>query len=80
MGAYLQAIATKATGTRDAYRRILRDLSTWLTAKPGGAAGFAPDQLTQTAVTIYLEQLRPPAIIAAIAHGSRPSSVALPAF
>jgi site-specific recombinase XerD len=57
MDAYLQAIATKAAGTRDAYRRILRDLSTWLAAKPGGAAGFAPDQLTQTAVTIYLEQL-----------------------
>jgi site-specific recombinase XerD len=58
MDAYLQAIATKATGTRDAYRRILRDLSTWLAAKPGGAAGFVPDQLTQTAVTIYLEQLQ----------------------
>jgi len=58
MDAYLQAIATKAAGTRDAYRRILRDLSTWLAAKPGGAAGFVPDQLTQTAVTIYLEQLQ----------------------
>jgi len=52
MDAYLQAIATKAAGTRDAYRRILRDLSTWLAAKPGGAAGFVPAQLTQTAVTI----------------------------
>jgi site-specific recombinase XerD len=56
--AYLQTIATKAAPTRDAYRRILRDLSTWLAAKPAGAAGFAPDQLTQTAVTIYLEQLQ----------------------
>ena len=52
MDAYLPAIATKAVGTRDAYRRILRDLSTWLAAKPGGTAGFVPNQLTQTAVSL----------------------------
>lgn len=56
--AYLAAIATKAPGTRDAYRRVLRDFTTWLVTKPGNAAGFAPDQFTQTAVTLYLEALQ----------------------
>lgn len=55
---YLAAIATKAVGTRDAYRRVLRDLHVWMTTKPGHADGVRPTHLTQTAVTIYLEQLQ----------------------
>lgn len=58
MESYLTAIATKATGTRDAYRRVLRDFNLWLMTKPGNASGFTPDQFTQTAVTVYLEELQ----------------------
>lgn len=58
MESYLTAIATKATGTRDAYRRVLRDFNVWLVTMPGNASGFAPDQFTKTAVTVYMEELQ----------------------
>lgn len=58
MDAYLAARATTAVGTRDAYRRVLRDFAAWLVTKPGHAAGFAVDQFTHTAVTLYLDDLQ----------------------
>jgi site-specific recombinase XerD len=55
---YAQEIGGKAPGTIDVYQRILRDLTAWLAERPGNQAGFQPEQLTQTALAMYLEQLK----------------------
>src|SRR5690242_13474218 len=55
---YAQEIAGKAPGTADVYQRILRDLTAWLAERPGNRTGFDPEQLTQTALAMYLEQLK----------------------
>lgn len=55
---YVQEIGGKAPGTVDVYQRILRDLTIWLAERPGNQAGFLPEQLTQTALAMYLEQLK----------------------
>ena len=55
---YAQELRGKAAGTIDVYQRILRDLTSWLAARPGSGGGFQPEQLTQTALAVYLEQLK----------------------
>lgn len=54
---YLASLTGKAAGTLDVYRRTLRDFTRWLAERPGGQDGFQPAQLTQTAVSVYIEHL-----------------------
>src|SRR6266545_1823326 len=55
-GAAPETLRGKATGTTDAYLRVLRQLLAWLAERPGGDP-FDPRQLTRTAVEIYLAEL-----------------------
>jgi len=50
---YLLSLGGKATGTVDAYGRILRQLTAWIAARPG-SDGFQPEHFTPTAMETYL--------------------------
>ncbi len=54
---YLRSLAGKATGTVDAYGRVLRQFTAWIAAHPGGGDGFRPEQFTRTALEMYLTDL-----------------------
>src|SRR5690348_16326037 len=54
---YEQFLAGKAQGTRDAYLRTVRHLVRWLAQLAGKEGQFQPQQLTQTAVELYLSHL-----------------------
>jgi site-specific recombinase XerD len=54
---YLGTLTGKAAGTADAYARVLRQFTAWLAERPGQRAGFAPEQLTRTALETYLAAL-----------------------
>ena len=47
----------KAEGTKDAYLRTVRHLIGWVVQLPGNNEYFLPQQLTQTAVEMYLTHL-----------------------
>jgi site-specific recombinase XerD len=53
---YAETLRGKATGTTDAYLRVLRQLLAWLAERPGGDP-FDPRQLTRTAIEVYLAEL-----------------------
>jgi site-specific recombinase XerD len=55
--AYAAALDGNAAGTVDAYLHALRQFLTWLAQRPGYADGFAPEQVTRTAVESYLAHL-----------------------
>jgi site-specific recombinase XerD len=55
--AYEQSLSGKAEGTLDAYMRTVRQLTAWVAARPGNGGRFQPQQLTKTAITMYLAQL-----------------------
>src|SRR5438105_3575832 len=57
VGEYEQFLAEKAQGTRDAYLRTVRHLIGWMAQRPGSEGQFEPQQLTQTAVELYLSHL-----------------------
>ena len=57
VGEYLATLGGKSTATVDAYGRILRQLSTWVAERPGGADGFRPELLSKTAVEGFLSGL-----------------------
>lgn len=57
VGAYLATLGGRAAGTVDAYARVLRQFTTWLAERPGNGDGFAPEQLTRTALETYLAEL-----------------------
>ncbi len=54
---YLLSLGGKATGTVDAYGRVLRQLMAWIAARPGGGDDFRPEQFTRTALEMYLADL-----------------------
>jgi site-specific recombinase XerD len=54
---YLLSLGGKATGTVDAYGRVLRQFMAWIAARPGGGDGFRPEQFTRTALEMYLADL-----------------------
>src|SRR5579859_774949 len=54
---YSTALSIKAPATGDAYVRAVRQFLMWLATKPGQSDGFHPDQLTRTAVELYLTYL-----------------------
>jgi site-specific recombinase XerD len=57
VGEYLATLGGRSASTVDAYGRILRQLATWVTERPGGASGFRPELLTRTAVEGFLSGL-----------------------
>jgi site-specific recombinase XerD len=54
---YLGTLGGRSPATVGAYRRILRQLSSWIAERPGGASGLRPELLTRTAVEGYLLEL-----------------------
>ena len=54
---YEQFLSGKAEGTREAYVRTVRHLVRWLAQLAGNEGQFQPQQLTQTAVELYLAHL-----------------------
>ena len=54
---YEQLIATKDEKTIDAYMRILRQFTEWLSERPGSEGRFKTEQLTHTAVDTYIREL-----------------------
>ncbi|MDQ1393345.1 MAG: hypothetical protein QOF30_2322, partial [Acidimicrobiaceae bacterium] len=54
---YASTLAGRAEGTRDAYRRELVRLTSWVARRPGAEGSFRPDQLTRTALETYLAEL-----------------------
>ena len=54
---YEQFLAGKAEGTIDAYVRTTRHVMGWVAQRPGNGGHFHPQQLTKTAVEVYLASL-----------------------
>ena len=47
----------KTHSTIDAYMRVIRQLLLWIVKRPGSGGDFQPEQLTKTAMEIYLTYL-----------------------
>jgi site-specific recombinase XerC len=54
---YEHFLAGKAEGTIDAYLRTIRHIMIWVARRPGNDGYFQPQQLTKTAVEIYMAYL-----------------------
>ncbi len=54
---YALFLAGKADGTIEAYLRTVRQVMTWVAGRPGNGGLFQPQQLTKTAVEMYLASL-----------------------
>ena len=54
---YAFFLAGKAEGTIEAYLRTVRQIMIWVAERPGNGGVFQPQQLTKTAVEIYLASL-----------------------
>jgi site-specific recombinase XerD len=54
---YEHFLSGKAKGTIDAYLRTVRHLMDWIADRPGHEHHFLPQQLTKTAVEMYLTQM-----------------------
>src|SRR5699024_3456333 len=52
-----QFLSNKSNKTVDAYLRSIRQFTSWLSKRPGSEGSFKPEQLTTTAVEMYLEVL-----------------------
>jgi site-specific recombinase XerD len=57
LGQYEQFLSGKATGTKDAYLRTVRDLIGWVVRHHDKDGHFQPSQLTETVVEMYLTHL-----------------------
>jgi site-specific recombinase XerD len=54
---YEHFLSNKAEGTIDAYLRTIRHVMAWIARRPGNDGNFQPQQLTKTAVEVYLAYL-----------------------
>ncbi|WP_373894769.1 tyrosine-type recombinase/integrase [Virgibacillus sp. CBA3643] len=54
---YERIISHKSGKTVDAYLRSIRQFASWLSERPGGGDTFHPEQMTTTALDVYLEEL-----------------------
>jgi len=54
---YTFFLSNKAEGTIEAYLRTVRQVMTWVASRPGNGGLFQPQQLTKTAVEMYLASL-----------------------
>ncbi|WP_026678140.1 tyrosine-type recombinase/integrase [Fictibacillus gelatini] len=54
---YKAYISGKSAKTIDAYIRSIHQLTEWISAKPGSAGKFQPEQFTKTAMEMYLSYL-----------------------
>src|SRR5258708_15016835 len=57
LGEYKLFLSGKAKGTTDAYLRTVRHLIGWITQRPDNDGHFQAQQLTKTAVEMYLTHL-----------------------
>lgn len=57
LGEYEQLISTRDEKTIDAYMRILRQFTEWLSERPGSEGKFKGELLTYTAVDTYIREL-----------------------
>src|SRR6266699_3603575 len=57
LGEYEQYLSGKAEGTTAVYLRTVRHLVGWLAQHPGNGGQFQPQQLSKTAVEMYLAHL-----------------------
>ncbi|WP_205672434.1 tyrosine-type recombinase/integrase [Ammoniphilus sp. YIM 78166] len=55
---YEKSLAGKSEKTVDAYMRALRQFTTWIADRPGNGGLFRPEQLTKTAIEMYLALLQ----------------------
>ena len=55
---YAFFLAGKAEGTIEAYLRTVRQIMIWVAARPDNGGFFQPQQLTKTAVELYLASLQ----------------------
>src|SRR5258708_8057126 len=70
---YKQFLSGKAEGTTEAYLRTVRQLITWVAQLPGNAGQFKQQQLTKTAVDLYLRHLEQKGL--SLTHRARGNSV-----
>ncbi|MFD1362806.1 tyrosine-type recombinase/integrase [Lentibacillus salinarum] len=54
---YEQFLSNKSNKTVDAYLRSIWQFTSWLSERPGSGGLFMPEQLTTTAMEMYLEEL-----------------------
>jgi len=54
---FLDGMPPRAHSTQVVYARTLRQLTEWIQERPGGSDAFTADQLTASALSIYLEEL-----------------------
>ncbi len=54
---YVEHLAGKSPRTVEAYLRVLRQFFAWLVERPDAPPNFEPEQLTRTALEIYLAEL-----------------------
>jgi site-specific recombinase XerD len=54
---YEHFLSGKAEGTIEVYLRTVRHMMQWVAARPGNSGHFQPQQLTKTAVEMYLDSL-----------------------
>lgn len=54
---YAFFLANKAEGTIEAYLRTIRQVMIWVAGRPGNGGVFHPQQLTRTAIEMYLASL-----------------------
>jgi site-specific recombinase XerD len=69
---YADHLAKKAEGTIEAYLRTVRQMMAWIAERPGNGGQFSPQQLTKTAVEMYLAALEREGL--SIAHRARVKS------
>ena len=66
---YKHLLSGKAEGTIDAYLRTIRQMMIWVAKRPGNDGYFQPQQLTKTAVEMYLAYLEREGIASIIVRG-----------
>ena len=54
---YEHFLSGKAEGTIETYLRTVRQMMKWVAVRPGNSGHFQPQQLTKTAVEMYLDSL-----------------------
>jgi site-specific recombinase XerC len=54
---YASFLSGKAEGTIEAYLRTVRQVMAWVASRPGNGGSFQAQQLTKTAVELYLASL-----------------------
>ena len=54
---FIATLTAKTDGTQQVYRRTLRQLASWIAQRPGSNGTFRPENLTATALSVYMAEL-----------------------